>query len=783
VTVLAAPPSAPPEAEAPAAPRPPRRDDTAGGGRLPLLAARGSMLLALVIIGGLRWMSLLEPAAPHRAWEAVGAAVLGGAGLALAGRLRGGLRPLVAGVVGVAMMALCLLAGGLADEHLRPDHWSELFGGIGRGLEALPGINVPYQGTDEWTRVVLGAGGTALIGAATALALWPRRTRVGFPLAALVLLVALAVVPAVVLAFDGEFLLGALLSVLVLGFLRLEKLRRRDAPAAAALGAGAAVAALVLAPAFDGRTPWFDYENWALSASTTRTTQFSWDHDYSPLLWPRDGRELLRVRASRPAYWKAMNLDLFVNGRWIAGREPDPDRAAREIDPFSAGRWEQQIRVTVRNLRTPSIVTAGTTEDVSGLPDGVEAFPAGGGVMGATRALTRGDSYRATVYTPRPTDAQLQTVATDYAGWTADYLGVFIDADSRSSAPGARPDHIVRFPVWDSSAGLLVQAFFSRPGQPDEDPGALLESAGLGRIYRLALRLREGTETPFEYVENVERYLAAGFAYSEVPPQAAQTLDGFLFDAKVGFCQQYSGAMALLLRMGGIPARVATGFTTGSLDQDENEYVVRDLDAHSWVEAWFPGYGWVTRDPTPAAAPPRSQPGDATGGGTVNGPASPDLGGEQREPSPSAPVSTDEGELPVGTLLLGAGLVLAVVAAIPLERRRRRRLPPPAQRPMAEFERALRRARYDAGPGATLARLERAFAGLPEAAGYVRALREQRYSGRVAAPTRRQRRSLRTALARSTGHLRAWWALPPRAPVPRRDGEHEDEEIVRRLRV
>jgi hypothetical protein len=254
-----------------------------------------------------------------------------------------------------------------------------------------------------------------------------------------------------------------------------------------------------------------------------------------------------------------------------------------------------------------------------------------------------------------------------------------------------------------------------------------------------------------------------------------------LFDAKIGFCQQYSGAMALLLRMGGVPARVATGFTTGSLDQDENEYVVRDLDAHSWVEAWFPGYGWVTRDPTPAAAPPRSQPGDGSASGNVRGPLPPDLGGEKREPSPSAPVSSNDGGVSVTTLLLGAALVLALVAALLFERRRRRRLPPPAQRPMAEFERALRRARYDAGPGATLARLERTFAGLPDAAAYVRALREQRYSGRVAAPTRRQRRSLRTALARETSRLRAWWALPPQAPVPRREADHEDEEIVRRL--
>ena len=85
--------------------------------------------------------------------------------------------------------------------------------------------------------------------------------------------------------------------------------------------------------------------------------------------------------------------------------------------------------------------------------------------------------------------------------------------------------------------------------------------------------------------------------------------------------------MALLLRMAGIPARVATGFTSGALDRKAKEYVVRDLDAHSWVEVWFPGYGWVTFDPTPAAAPPRS-PGATTAAARRRRPGdAPDLGG------------------------------------------------------------------------------------------------------------------------------------------------------------
>ena len=87
--------------------------------------------------------------------------------------------------------------------------------------------------------------------------------------------------------------------------------------------------------------------------------------------------------------------------------------------------------------------------------------------------------------------------------------------------------------------------------------------------------------------------------------------------------------MALLLRMAGVPTRVVTGFTSGSLDTKTKEYVVRDLDAHSWVEVWYRGIGWVTFDPTPASAPPRSQPDEAgasSGPGASVGP--PSLGGD-----------------------------------------------------------------------------------------------------------------------------------------------------------
>jgi transglutaminase-like putative cysteine protease len=630
--------------------------------------------------------------------------------------------------------------------------------GIGRGIEALPGVRVPYRGLDEWTRIVLGMGGTLLAVVAALLAFWPRRDgRTGFPAAALIALVTLYAVPAVVLDFEGEFLRGAVLAVLMVAFLRLERLGVRDAPAAGIAAVAAALMALLAAPLLDGREPWWDYERWALDSAGARAVTFTWDHDYSPLDWPRDGRELLRVKAAIPAYWKASDLDVFDGRAWREDPRQRTERPSAQLpdNAENIARWTQEMRVTLRNLRTDTFITAGIATGVRG----ENGYPVGGGIYSATAGLGRGDAYAADVYTPRPSERQLRAAPPIYEDWLRGYLTLFVRLDPLADAgEDARLDRIA-FQPWDRRGAPRIDTIGDFVSAR-----RLLVGSELARAWELAQELKAGTDTPYEYVERVEAYLDDGFAYSERPPASAGTLDGFLFDAKVGFCQQFSGAEALLLRMGGVPARVATGFTTGSFDDKQQEYVVRDLDAHSWVEVWFPGIGWVTRDPTPASAPPRSQPGDGESSPVSGGsPGAPDLGGERLSDLESGrALAQEEGTSPVTYGIAAIACLLILAGAIVLERRRRRSLPPAPLRPMAEFERALRRARFDAGPSTTLAGMERAFSGWPGAAGYVRALREQRYSGRVAQPTAEQRRGLRAALARDAGTLRAWWALPPR---------------------
>jgi transglutaminase-like putative cysteine protease len=732
--------------------------------------ARGIAFIALAGFGVLHWMVLLEPSAPDRALYGLGAAALAIAGLLAAARLsRPRVRRAAASGVALGALALAILAGGVADELLRPDQWGALASGIARGIEALPGVRVPYRGVDEWIRIAIGLGGTVLVTLAAILAFWPRGTRTGYVIPALILLVALYAVPAVALDFENEFVRGAALALLVLAFLRLEKLRLGDAGNAGLVAAAAAVLALLLAPALDGDQPWWDYESWALGAASARSTSFSWDHDYGPLDWPRDGRELVRVKAERwPAYWKAANLDTFDGIRWRAGGigirgagEPE-DEAVRE-------RGRQSIEVSIRNLSSRSYVTAGFAEDVDAPT--IRESHRGDGTWAASRPLRRGDAYKAVVYTPQTNESQRREAGSELPlPYLASFRRLFLTGSGSQIGQTGAPHYTFEVPQFgDDLTDLTARAPDRSESLSPARALTQLEEGPYRRSWALAQRLREQAATQEDLVQSVLAYLRRDdFGYTEQPPREAYTLEGFLFDAKLGYCQQFSGAMALLLRMAGVPSRVVTGFTSGSLDSKTREYVVRDLDAHSWVEVWYRGIGWVTFDPTPASAPPRAQPDEARGGGSAGGPAAPPSLGGDVPSDPGRRGLAPEAGTPWGWIAVGmaGGLALALAAVLLWRARRRRAHTAPATAALAELERALRRTRQQPGPGTTLRGLEERFAPRnPAAAGYVHALSQLRYGGRPLTPTPAQRRGLRSELARGNGlagRLRAWWALPPR---------------------
>ncbi len=91
----------------------------------------------------------------------------------------------------------------------------------------------------------------------------------------------------------------------------------------------------------------------------------------------------------------------------------------------------------------------------------------------------------------------------------------------------------------------------------------------------------------------------------EPPPLGANSVDEFLFDTKRGFCGHYASAFAVLMRAAGIPARVVTGYVGGTYNRYAHAWILRQSDAHAWVEVWIEGSGWTRVDPTAAIDPSR----------------------------------------------------------------------------------------------------------------------------------------------------------------------------------
>jgi transglutaminase-like putative cysteine protease len=124
------------------------------------------------------------------------------------------------------------------------------------------------------------------------------------------------------------------------------------------------------------------------------------------------------------------------------------------------------------------------------------------------------------------------------------------------------------------------------------------------RVRRLADSLTADQPTRLDRVRAVERWLRTEFSYTlDLPRDAGEArLESFLFRRRAGHCEYFSTAMAVLLRAEGIPARNVTGFLGGEWNGFGRYLVVTGNDAHSWVEVWFPGLGWVPFDPTPPAS-------------------------------------------------------------------------------------------------------------------------------------------------------------------------------------
>lgn len=121
------------------------------------------------------------------------------------------------------------------------------------------------------------------------------------------------------------------------------------------------------------------------------------------------------------------------------------------------------------------------------------------------------------------------------------------------------------------------------------------------RVAQLAKRIAGSATTEYDQVTALENYLRTRYEYTLELPRAepADPIANFLFERKRGHCEYFASAMAVMLRTLGIPSRVVNGFRSDEFNDLTGNYVVRAKDAHAWVEAYFPEYGWQTFDPTP----------------------------------------------------------------------------------------------------------------------------------------------------------------------------------------
>jgi protein-glutamine gamma-glutamyltransferase len=161
-------------------------------------------------------------------------------------------------------------------------------------------------------------------------------------------------------------------------------------------------------------------------------------------------------------------------------------------------------------------------------------------------------------------------------------VGIY-EADSDISQPSAA---LLR------RAGNFVPPFAAGYLQrPELDP----------RIPQLAEQISSSASNNYDKAAAIEKYLKTHYGYTLqlLRSPVADPLANFLFERKQGHCEYFASSMAVMLRTLGIPARIVNGFRSSEFNDITGQYVIRARDAHSWVEAYFPGYGWITFDPTP----------------------------------------------------------------------------------------------------------------------------------------------------------------------------------------
>lgn len=194
-----------------------------------------------------------------------------------------------------------------------------------------------------------------------------------------------------------------------------------------------------------------------------------------------------------------------------------------------------------------------------------------------------------------------------------------LDLPAVTTAEGARITHDFQVLAADRILEPKVYRMESALTYHSGDLPLEEEAAGLQLPHNVTDRMRalvadwqERAKTPEELIQQGLGYFnQEPFHYTLLPPKLGENpADEFLFETKRGFCEHYASSFALMMRIGGIPSRIVMGYLGGELNPLGGHLIVRQSDAHAWIEVWLAGKGWMRIDPTAAVAPSRVERSD-----------------------------------------------------------------------------------------------------------------------------------------------------------------------------
>jgi transglutaminase-like putative cysteine protease len=316
---------------------------------------------------------------------------------------------------------------------------------------------------------------------------------------------------------------------------------------------------------------------------------------------------VMQVSAPKPDYWATQAYDKYTGQGWMSSssettRLDSNDQRLASTSMYQ-GRLDLEQRFRVLVGRSTSLFAASSPVKLS-LPVNADSF---GNLedladVKSVTPLRSGQQYAVISSVSVAGAEELRPAGTDYPDWIQQrYLQLPQSPDRQPVENPDRQPAQNRQPPQNGSRQFQTTINGQRV------------SPSVFRIMTLTRRVTDGTKNPYDSAVAIESYLRR-FKYDinvSTPPPDRDAVDWFLTTSRAGYCDYFASAMAVMARTIGIPSRVVTGYNTGTYNEQTGYYDVRQENAHTWPELFFPEYGWVRFEPTPSQ-PASSRPETST---------------------------------------------------------------------------------------------------------------------------------------------------------------------------